>query len=75
MTRLLEEAVATVALLPDDQQDEMARVLLQLAGHEQPFYLLSADEEADLDASIAAERRDEFATDAEIRAIWAKHGR
>ncbi len=53
----------------------MARVLLQLAGHEQPFYLLSADEEADLDASIAAERRDEFATDAEIRAIWAKHGR
>ena len=33
MTRLLEEAVATVASLPDEQQDEFARILLQLAGY------------------------------------------
>jgi hypothetical protein len=75
MTRLLEEAVATVTRLPDDRQDELARVLLQLAGYEQPAYILSAEEEADLDASIAAEQRGEFATDDEIRTIWAKHGR
>lgn len=75
MTQLLEQAVATVAKLPDDRQDELARVLLQLAGYEQEPYELSAEEEADLDASIAAEQRGEFATDDEIRAIWAKHGR
>lgn len=75
MTRLFDEAVATVAQLPDEQQDELARILLQLAGWEQPLYLLSPEEEADLDASIAAEQRGEIATDAEIRAIWAKHGR
>ena len=75
MTRLFDQAVATVAQLPDEQQDAFARVLLQLAGHEQPVYLLTPEEEADLDASIAAEERGEFATDEEIRAIWAKHGR
>ena len=75
MTRLFDQAIATVAQLPDEQQDAFARVLLQLAGHEQPVYLLTPDEEADLDASIAAEERGEFETDEEIRAIWAKHGR
>ncbi len=75
MTRLLDEAVAVVARLPNERQDELARVLLQLAGYEQPPYILTPEEEADLDASIAAEERGEFATADEIRAIWAKHGR
>ncbi len=75
MTRLLEEAVATVAQLTDARQDELARILLQLAGHEQQLYQLTPEESADLDASIAAEARSELATDAEIRSIWAKHGR
>jgi predicted transcriptional regulator len=74
MTRLLEEAVATVARLPADRQDELARVLLQLAGHEQPPYILSPEEEADLDASIAEASRGEFATDEDVKAVWAKFG-
>jgi hypothetical protein len=74
MTRLLEQAVATVSALPDDQQDDLARILLQLAGHEQPPYTLCPEEEADLDASIAEAERGEFATDEEVRAMWAKHG-
>jgi hypothetical protein len=48
MTRLLEEAVATVASLPDEQQDEFARILLQLLGHDQPVFVLTPEEEADL---------------------------
>ncbi len=75
MTRLLEQALATVSTLPDDEQDELARVLLQLAGVEQPPHILTPDERADVDASMAEAARDEFATDEEIRAIWAKHGR
>jgi hypothetical protein len=75
MTRLLDEAVATVASLPDEQQDEFARILLQLAGHEQPVYVLTPQEEADLDASIAAEERGDFATDEEMLAIRAKYAR
>jgi predicted transcriptional regulator len=75
MTRLLEQAIATLSALPDDVQDEAARMLLQFAGIEQEPYQLTLEEEADLDASLAAAERGEFATDEEVRAIWAKHGR
>ena len=75
MTRLLEEAVATIASLPDEQQDEFARILLQLAGHEQPVYVQTPEEEADLGASIAAEERGDFVTHEEILAIRAKYAR
>lgn len=75
MTQLLEAAIATVYALPDDQQDEVARLLLQLIGVEQPVYVLSPDEHADLDVSIAAEERGEFASDEEIAAIWARFKR
>ena len=56
-------------------QDEIARVVLVLAGDdEQPVYQLTPEEEADLDESDAEAARSEFATDEEVRAIWAKHG-
>lgn len=75
MTRLLEQAVATVSALPDDVQDELARMLLQCLGTEPLPDELTPEEHADLDASLAAEARGEFATDEQVRAIWAKHGR
>ncbi len=74
MTRLFEQAVETVSALPDDTQDELARILLQLAGVEQPPYELTAEEAADMDAPLAEAERGEFATDEEVRAMWAKHG-
>ncbi len=74
MIRLLKQAVDAVSALPADRQDELARVLLQLAGVEQPPYELTAEEEADVDASLAEAERGEFATDEEVRAMWAKHG-
>ncbi|HLI98141.1 MAG TPA: hypothetical protein VKT76_00345 [Bradyrhizobium sp.] len=75
MTRLLDEAVATIATLPENVQDDVARIMLQLAGVEQPAYVLTPEEEADLDISIAEAERGEFATDDEIRMIRAKYGR
>jgi predicted transcriptional regulator len=48
---------------------------LQLAGIEQPPYILTPEEKVDIDASMAEAERGEFATDDEIRAIWAKHSR
>ena len=35
---------------------------------------LSAEEEASFDESLAQADRGEFATDEQVRAIWAKHG-
>ena len=73
MTQLLEQAFNTVAGLPDEEQDKLARVMLQLAGLDQPPLQLTPDEEADLAESDAEIARGELATTEEIRAMWAKH--
>jgi hypothetical protein len=74
MTKLFERAVETVRGLPAETQDELARLLLQLAGEDQPIVQLTAEEEASLEESIQQTERGEFATDEEVRAIWAKYG-
>jgi hypothetical protein len=75
VTKLLERALETVSALPDEIQDELARLLLQLAGFEQPPIKLTAEERADLEEADAEIARGEFATDEEVRAILAKRGR
>jgi hypothetical protein len=74
MTKLLEQAVETVRGLPPEIQDELARMLLQLAGEDQPVLQLNAEESASFDVSLAQADRGEFASDEQVRAIWAKHG-
>lgn len=73
MTKLLEQAVETVRGLPPEIQDELARMLLRLAGEDQPVFQLSAEEESSFDESLAQADRGKFATDEQVRAIWAKH--
>lgn len=75
MTKLLEQAVETVRGLPPEVQDDLARILLQLAGQDQPVVELSVAEKASFEESLAQADRGEFATDEQLRAIWAKHSR
>ena len=72
MTKLLEHAVDTVRGLPAEVQDELARLLLQVAGEEQPVVRLTAEERADLAEADAEIARGEFATDEQMRSILAK---
>jgi predicted transcriptional regulator len=58
----------------DPIADDLERILPQFAGVEQPPYVLTSEEEADISASLAEAERGEFATDEEICAIWTKHG-
>jgi hypothetical protein len=74
MTRLLEQAIETISVLPDEMQDELARILLQFAGVDQPPIQLTPEEDADLAEADAEILRGEFATDEDMAAIWAKHG-
>lgn len=60
--------------LPAESRDALARILLELAGEDPSVAQLSADEEESLKASLLEAERGEFATDDEIKAIWAKHG-
>lgn len=74
MTDLLEKAVAAVRSLPASMQDDIARVILMLAIEDRTLVPLTAEEEASLAESLAQASRGEFATDEQVRAVWAKHG-
>jgi hypothetical protein len=74
MTKLLEQALNAVRGLSAEMQDDLARMLLLLAGEDQPVLQLSAEEAASFDESLAQADRGEVATDEQVRAIWAKHG-
>ena len=75
MTELLNRAFAAAAALPAPQQDEIARLLLNLAGFEQPLIELTAEEHADLDEAEAEVVRGEVLSLDEAKALWAKHDR
>lgn len=72
MTKLLDQAVDSRRALPAEVQDELALLLLQVAGEEQPVIRLTSEERADLAEADAEIARGEFATDEQIRAILAK---
>jgi hypothetical protein len=75
VTRLLEQALLAAQRLPLEAQDDIARVILQLAGTEDASQIaLSSDERAAIKRSTDAASRGEFATDAQVPATWAKHG-
>jgi predicted transcriptional regulator len=74
MTELLEQAVQSLRALPPETQNALARILKQLVGDDPSIVRLSADEEASFQTSFAQAERGEFATEDDIKAIWAKHG-
>jgi hypothetical protein len=75
VTKLLDQALEAARSLPAELQDDIARVVLRLVGEDDaPPIPLTADERAAIEASMAAADRGEFATDEQVRAVWAKHG-
>ena len=75
MTKLLEQALQVARELPSEAQDDIARIILQLAGADDAAPVaLSSDERAAIAASKEAAARGEFATDEQVRAAWAKYG-
>ena len=74
MTELLDRAVEAARDLPASAQDEIARLVLQLVGDDELQVALTDDERAAIAVSKAAAARGEFATDEQVRAVWAKHG-
>jgi hypothetical protein len=73
MSKLLEQAVEKVRALPPEMQDHAARILLAYAGDEEPILALTPEEEADLMEAQAEMQRGEFASEAEVEAVYAKY--
>jgi hypothetical protein len=75
MTKLLDQAVEAARRLSPDEQDDIAHVVLRLAGADnEPPVPLSPEEQTAIATSKAAAARGEFATDEQVRAVWTKHG-
>jgi predicted transcriptional regulator len=74
MTELLERAVRSLRSLPPETQDALARILQELVGDDPSIITLSEEEKTSFETSFAQAERGEFATEDEIKAIWAKHG-
>jgi hypothetical protein len=75
MTKLLDRALEVARSLPPEAQDDIARVVLRLTGADDDTILpLTSEEQTAIAASKAAATRGEFATDEEVRTVWAKHG-
>jgi hypothetical protein len=74
MTKLLDQALEAVRVLPPETQDGIARLVLQLARDDAEPVALSPDERAAISVSKIAAARGEFATDEQVRETWAKRG-
>ena len=75
VTKLLDQALAAARSLSPDAQDDIARVVLRLTGADnEPPVPLTPEERAAIAVSKAAAACGEFATDEQVRAVWAKHG-
>jgi S-adenosylhomocysteine hydrolase len=74
-TRTMQQALDTVRTMRPEQQDLIAvEILERVRMLTQPATKLTAEERAELEAELAAARRGELASDAEVAAMFAKHG-
>jgi hypothetical protein len=75
VSKRLEQALDTVRAMPVDQQDLLAIEMLERAELlTRPPTKLTVQERAELEAELDAARRGELATDAEVTAMFRKHG-
>ena len=76
MTKLLDKAIEYAKELPAEMQDEIAGILLSFMGNgEEEVYLLTPEEEADLDEADREIERGEVVGEEEVRAVLAKYVR
>ena len=74
MTKLLDQGIEAVRSLPAERQDVAGEVLLAIAGQQRAGYSLSPEQIEDIKLALIEADRGEFATDAEMSALWKKCG-
>jgi predicted transcriptional regulator len=72
MTKLLDLAIAEVRKQSAVDQDETAEMLLWSIETRSGLLSLDSETIAAIDESLAQARRGEFASDAEIEALWKR---
>lgn len=75
LSKRMQEAVEAVGDMSAEQQDLLALELMErLKLLTQSPTRLSREERAELEAALAAARRGEFANNAEVEAMYTRHG-
>jgi hypothetical protein len=74
MTKLLEQAIASVQSLPEAEQDEAAEVLLSLVSRFREPVRLDDETRAAIREGSEQARRGEFVSDAEMAEFFKRHG-
>ncbi len=72
MTKRLKEAMKRVEALPEARQDEIAELLLDLAGRDSAPAILTEGQWAEIRRRMSEPR--EYASDAEVEAFFRRHG-
>ena len=75
MTKLLTEVMRQIAALPEDRQDDAARVLMMMLDHDPDGCRLSDEQLREVEEAIADVDAGNFASDAEVDRVlhrpWA----
>ena len=74
MTKLLDEAIATVRQLPDGDQDVAAKFLLGFANSDVHRYHLTDEQVAEVELAKREVREGKIATDADMVDLWRRFG-
>jgi hypothetical protein len=74
MTKLLEQAIASVQSLPEAEQDEAAEILLSLVSKFREPVRLDDETRAAIREGSEQARRGEFVSDAEMAEFFKRHG-
>ena len=74
MSKLLEEAFRRASELPEDRQDFLGRMLLQIVGERGTFSRLMDEQVAEVRGSLAQAEAGGFASDEAVKELYEKHG-
>jgi len=75
MIKVLEKAIEKVRKLPEDRQAYAAEVLEQIAAQHHGVFQIPDDHIAAVMEGLEQAERGEFATDEEVKAFFARHGK
>lgn len=74
MTKLLQQAVEKLSQLPKERQDELAKMLIDVAAQDLSPYQLTREERKEIETSLEEVKRGEIASDEEVAAMWQRFG-
>jgi hypothetical protein len=74
MTNLLEQAIASLRLLPEREQDIAAKFLLGFTNPDADHYQLTDEQVAEVELAKQEVRAGNIATDAEMADVWRRFG-